>query len=109
MTQDDSAAYAVLDRSEVLRAIFHPRAESAHVSSQTTGEEHLIEVATDTCIGARFHMCDRLGANILFFHGNGEIAADYDDLACILRWASIFWYLIIVATDGPAGIRRSAQ
>jgi fermentation-respiration switch protein FrsA (DUF1100 family) len=81
MTQDDSAAYAVLDRSEVLRAIFHPRAESAHVSSQTTGEEHLIEVATDTCIGARFHMCDRLGANILFFHGNGEIAADYDDLA----------------------------
>ena len=29
-------------------------------------------------VGARFHLSGLTHANILFFHGNGEIAADYD-------------------------------
>jgi pimeloyl-ACP methyl ester carboxylesterase len=40
----------------------------------------MIPVEKDEKIGARFHMADKKSPNILFFHGNGEIVADYDDL-----------------------------
>lgn len=79
--REDSTAYAILDRPDVSRAIFHPRAESNYSPSGAGGEDHLIDVAPDIAIGARFHMGNPSGANILYFHGNGEIVADYDELA----------------------------
>jgi alpha-beta hydrolase superfamily lysophospholipase len=41
----------------------------------------LVPVENDIVVGARFHLGDRRHPNILFFHGNGEIASDYDDIA----------------------------
>ncbi len=81
MTAADPHAYAELDRPEILRAIFHPRPEPAGFDRRGQGQDHLIPVAREIAIGSRFHLCDRSGATILFFHGNGEIVADYDDLA----------------------------
>jgi fermentation-respiration switch protein FrsA (DUF1100 family) len=43
----------------------------------------LIPVAEDVVIGGRFHMTEATAANVLFFHGNGEIVADYDDIAAL--------------------------
>ncbi|OQY11053.1 MAG: alpha/beta hydrolase [Desulfobacteraceae bacterium 4572_187] len=40
----------------------------------------MIPVERDKKIGACFHMAEKQDPNILFFHGNGEIVADYDDL-----------------------------
>ncbi|MFC1867163.1 alpha/beta hydrolase [Thermodesulfobacteriota bacterium] len=40
----------------------------------------LIPVEKDVTIGGRFHPIERSAPNILFFHGNGEIAADYNDI-----------------------------
>jgi len=37
-------------------------------------------VEQDVVIGARFHMAEKSACNILFFHGNGEIVSDYNDL-----------------------------
>jgi len=31
-------------------------------------------------VGGRFHIGERSGPNLLFFHGNGEIVADYDEM-----------------------------
>ncbi len=81
MTREGKDAYSVLDRPEVLGAIFHPRAESNFGSSGAIGEDHLIDVAPGIAIGARFHMGSLSDTNILYFHGNGEIVADYDELA----------------------------
>jgi hypothetical protein len=41
----------------------------------------LIPVAPGVAVSARLHRAARSRATLLFFHGNGEIAADYDDLA----------------------------
>ncbi len=60
--------------------LFHPRSESPTAGSSGPGEHISIPVATDIFVGARFHLIDKNGANILFFHGNGEIVSDYDDL-----------------------------
>jgi fermentation-respiration switch protein FrsA (DUF1100 family) len=72
--------YAILDRPEVVNAIFHPRAEWGALSSTEKENSHTIAVGDGVHIGARFHLAAPDGVNILFFHGNGEIVADYDDL-----------------------------
>jgi hypothetical protein len=71
--------YALLDRPEVLSAIFHPRAEWGPSAANEESAPR-IPVAPDTHIGTRFHVVAGAQATILFFHGNGEIAADYDEL-----------------------------
>ncbi len=89
--------YSVLDRPEVLLFLFHPRTEPPGSAVQATGSERLvavekdilIPVEEDVVIGARFHMAKRSGANILFFHGNGEIVADYDELGPVYNQLGI--------------------
>lgn len=68
--------YSVLDRPEVCMFLFHPRPESASADEK----DMLIMVEDDIVVGGRFHMVKKEAPNILFFHGNGEIVSDYDDL-----------------------------
>ena len=77
--------YQVLDHPEVLASIFHPRPELGKRPADDAISDHLIDVDTDTQVGARFHCASRTGANLLFFHGNGEIVGDYDELGPLFR------------------------
>jgi fermentation-respiration switch protein FrsA (DUF1100 family) len=95
--KDESAIdYSALDRPEILMFLFHPRTESGP-SFQAAGSQPspvgitdiLIPVAEDVSIGARFHMADKSAGNILFFHGNGEIVADYDELGGVYNQMGI--------------------
>lgn len=72
---------SVLDRPEVLSRLFHPRKEWSPTDRGGPSMDVLIPVDEGVEIGARFHMADKEAGNLLFFHGNGEIVADYDDLA----------------------------
>lgn len=72
-----------LDQPEILASLFHPRPEIGPVPAADSISDHLIPVDHDVHIGARFHAGSKTGANLLFFHGNGEIAADYDELGPI--------------------------
>ncbi len=73
--------YSRLDRPEILNAVFHPRPEGPRSPSGEDTEDLLIPVGTGISLGARLHRAKNGGPVILFFHGNGEIVADYDDLA----------------------------
>jgi fermentation-respiration switch protein FrsA (DUF1100 family) len=88
--------YSVLDRPEVLMFLFHPRAESGASfkpaepqSSPADSSDVMIPVADGVAIGARFHLAGPSAANILFFHGNGEIVADYDELGGVYNQMGI--------------------
>ena len=72
--------YSQLDRPEVLMRLFHPRSEYGSLEKLANTVDLLIPVEGDVVLGARFHMRGKSAPNILFFHGNGEIVADYDDL-----------------------------
>jgi pimeloyl-ACP methyl ester carboxylesterase len=72
---------SVLDGPEILSLVFHPRPESHRPS--IPGRDFLIPVEERVMVGARFHPADPSAVNILFFHGNGEIVADYDDMGPI--------------------------
>lgn len=70
--------YSVLDRPEVLFRLFNPRPGGYRKPKNAI--DLLIPVEGDIVVGGRFHMVAKSAPNVLFFHGNGEIAADYDDL-----------------------------
>ena len=73
--------YSTLDKPEILMRLFHPRAEWRGSEPGGGVENIMIPVEEDVVIGARFHPAQRSAPIIVFFHGNGEIVADYDDLA----------------------------
>ena len=73
--------YLQLDSPEILYSIFYPRSEDFTPSSTENVEELLIPVDDNISLGARFYYKDKAAPTILFFHGNGEIVADYHDIA----------------------------
>ena len=75
--------YSNLDRPEILMALFHPRKEWRPKGAPAPGEELLIPVDENIMVGARFHPAAQTDPILLFFHGNGEIVADYDEMAPI--------------------------
>jgi len=74
--QDD---YAALDKPELVRFVFYPR--KWHTQPRPNSSDHVVPVADGVSITCRFYVHDRAAANILYFHGNGEVVADHDYLA----------------------------
>ncbi len=83
MTDIETIDYSALDRPEVTLYLFHPRGSLDLPGSAPGAEDVMIPVEDGVSIGGRFHMAGKDAPNILFFHGNGEIVSDYDDLAPI--------------------------
>ncbi len=81
--------YAILDRPETLAYLFHPRQEWTAPEESSSAQDVMIPVEPDVMVGARFHMTGKPFPNILFFHGNGEIVADYDELGPIYNQMGI--------------------
>ncbi|MDA0576555.1 MAG: alpha/beta fold hydrolase [Verrucomicrobia bacterium] len=67
-----------LDHPAIRGIVFHPRPDPTPPDSARD-----LHIAVDgASLGARFHPADSPDAPlILFFHGNGEIASDYNDIA----------------------------
>ncbi len=81
--------YSLLDQPAISNVLFHPRPEFGQSESAPDDNQVMIPVEADIDIGARFHLVERSGVNILFFHGNGEIVADYDDFGPIVNQVGI--------------------
>jgi fermentation-respiration switch protein FrsA (DUF1100 family) len=81
--------YSILDRPEILMFLFHPRQEGGLMPRQGSGMDVSIPVEPDVSIGACFHMAGKTDPNILFFHGNGEIVADYEELGPVYNQLNI--------------------
>lgn len=73
--------YSALDHPEISRFLFHPRSEMGYGDSDGEYEVLKITVEDRVEIGARFYPFDQQAPTLLFFHGNGEIVADYHDVA----------------------------
>jgi len=89
MVNSKNVDYSILDRPEVLLFLFHPRPDMNTSVNAGDGLDLLIPVEDRIHVGARFHIRDKICPNILFFHGNGEIVSDYDDLGPIYNQLGI--------------------
>jgi pimeloyl-ACP methyl ester carboxylesterase len=81
--------YSGFDISEITRCLFYPRPEWRMPALGQGAESHLIQVARDVVIGARFYLAGKSCPNILFFHGNGEIVSDYDEMGLLYNQIGI--------------------
>ena len=59
--------------------LFPPRMASQQIGAN----DHLIVVEEGIKVGVRFHLINTSAPNVLFFHGNGEIGPEYDDIAAV--------------------------
>ncbi len=71
-----------LDRPEILKILFHPR-KAPIVSEGSRADEITVKTPDNAVIGCRLHLDAPENPVILFFHGNGEIAHDYDTIGPI--------------------------
>ena len=94
--------YSALDRPEVSLRIFHPRPEW-RLFANSSAQDISIPVEDQIAIGARFHVAGKQMPNILFFHGNGEIAADYDHLGPVYNRMGINFLVVDYRGYGRSG------
>lgn len=72
--------YSVLDRPEMLSAAFYPRRE--WTETPPGAHDYLIPVEERVSISSRFYPATTEDSPIiLYFHGNGEVACNYDNIA----------------------------
>ena len=77
---DLSYDYSKLDQPEVVRTIFYPRLETVPLPPPEDAVDLDIPVENGIRVHARFYPASKEEPNILFFHGNGEIVSDYDEI-----------------------------
>ena len=71
--------YTPLDLPWISQTIFYP--QQVWSPPPPGASDHLIQVAPGVSVSGRFYPHDRESPSILFFHGNGEVACEYDPIA----------------------------
>jgi pimeloyl-ACP methyl ester carboxylesterase len=93
---------SALDRPEVLQRLFHPRKDQMQ-SAAPAGVDFFITVDQGVQLGARFYPAGPEDPHILFFHGNGEIARDYDTIGPIYNQYDISFLVVDYRGYGQSG------
>ncbi|MBP1749395.1 MAG: hypothetical protein H6Q52_1934 [Deltaproteobacteria bacterium] len=71
--------YSKVDTPDILSYVFYPRDESGACPKYAF--DHFIPVDDAVAIHCRFYKEDDAWPWILYFHGNGEVVSDYDELS----------------------------
>ncbi len=71
--------YSALDQPFLLQFIFYPRKD--FTPCPKNGFDLFVAVGNNTSISCRFYSGRREWPWILFFHGNGEVVSDYDEIS----------------------------
>ena len=95
--------YSPLDHPLVSSRLFHPRPEFGPSDSAPHAARIMIPVDAEIDLGATFHVAENTAPSILFFHGNGEIVADYDDFAQMLNRMGINFLAVDYRGYGRSG------
>ena len=72
---------ADFDRPEVLSTLFYPRPALPGSCTVPNAHDGTIYIEHDVVLGYRLFLHEPDSPVLLCFHGNGELAADYNDVA----------------------------
>ena len=67
----------MINKKEILNSIFFPR--KSHLKKSEL--DHIVSVEEGVGVGVRFYLKSSRFDNIIFFHGNAELAEEYADIA----------------------------
>ncbi len=79
--------YSPLDHPLLLQYIFYPRKDVTRRPQNSF--DHFVSVAEGIFISCRFYMGHHQWPWILFFHGNGEVVSDYDEISSLYHQKSL--------------------
>lgn len=71
--------YSFLDNPDILQFVFYPRQDWTPAPPGT--RDLMVPVDPSVSISCRFYPANKGSPAILYFHGNGEVACDYDFIA----------------------------
>jgi fermentation-respiration switch protein FrsA (DUF1100 family) len=87
-------SHDVLDRQEVTSVLFHPRHQPPSPRLEKNQRTVRIPVGDDNHLGGKLFIAEVESPVIIFFHGNGEIAADYDTIAPVYESLGLSLFII---------------
>lgn len=79
------------DDAIISRILFHPREEEPGFVPEGI---RTVSVSGDARIGGYLHLHPTSDTLLLFFHGNGEIAADYDDISSFFNGCGVSFWIV---------------
>jgi pimeloyl-ACP methyl ester carboxylesterase len=109
MSERSDSDYSLLDHPEILNGLFHPRTEYGSIASAANTIDVSIPVESNIQVGGRFHMKETSAPNILFFHGNGEIASEYDELGIVYNRLGVNFLVVDYRGYGRSSGRPTAS
>ena len=93
--------YTRLDRPDISMNSFYPRRN--WTDTPPGAQDHTIPVGPDVSLSARLFPADVGTASILYFYGNGETAADYDDIALWYNSVGVNFFVVDYRGYGNSG------
>jgi alpha-beta hydrolase superfamily lysophospholipase len=95
--------YKVLDHPSLLNFIFYPRPDDFILPDSEAMQNYDLEVEEHLTVSCTFYFRDNNAANMLFFHGNGELAGEYLDVGGIFNKAGINLFVADYRGYGRSG------
>jgi alpha-beta hydrolase superfamily lysophospholipase len=92
-----------LDRPEILEFIFYPRRDFLEKSAADNVIAGSIPVDEAVSISYGFYFDDKKHPNVLFFHGNGEVASDYLPIGSIYNQIGLNLFVADYRGYGSSG------
>lgn len=89
MTSWEKRDYSKIDLPQINGALFYPHYDSVEIPENPYIKQVMIPVGDGVVVSSIWAAMEKAPVSILFFHGNGEIATDYIDIA------GIFWQMNI--------------
>ena len=96
-----TADYSALDRPDISMNAFYPRRN--WTPTPTGAQDFAVPVAEDISLSCRFFPVAPGQPTILFFYGNGETAADYDNIAPIYNQVGVNFFVADYRGYGNSG------
>jgi alpha-beta hydrolase superfamily lysophospholipase len=92
-----------LDKPEILQFVFYPRREYTSRSADSNVIDGLIPVDEAVSVSYSFYVGGKNYPNVLFFHGNGEIASDYGPIGPIYNQIGLNLFVADYRGYGKSG------
>lgn len=93
----------VLDKPEILQFIFYPRKDFFETSPAANVIAGTVPVDKSISISYCFYFSDKKQPNILFFHGNGETASDYEPIGSLYNQIGVNLFVADYRGYGRSG------
>lgn len=95
------------DLPSILNFIFYPRQDDYRPADTERTTGYMVPVGEGISISCRLFFGDAENANLLFFHGNGELASEYEDIGSAFNSIGLNLFVADYRGYGASGGRPS--